>query len=137
MTTVMERAELGVTADEAWALVGDFVGFIEAIGLPVESEGEGVGALRTISSGPAPVVERLAERHEDAKRIVYSIVSGPPPVVNYRSTIQVAAAGADRSVLTWTGTFQPAPDVTEEKAVGFIGAVYKSGIDGLYVRFGA
>lgn len=137
MATVREEAELGATADEAWKLVGDFVGFIEAMGLPVESHGDGIGALRTISSGREPVVERLEERDGDAKRIVYSIVSGPLPVVNYRSTIQLAAAGEDRSALTWTGTFDPAPGVTEEKASAFIRAVYKSGIAGLHGRFGA
>lgn len=137
MTTVIEQTELGVSPAEAWDLVGDFVGFIEAMGLPVESEGDGVGALRTISSGPEPVVERLEERDEEARRIVYSIVSGPLPVVNYRSTIQLAAAGAGRAALTWTGTFEPAPAVTEEKAARFVRAVYKSGIAGLHGRFGA
>lgn len=137
MATVREETELGATADEAWKLVGDFVGFLEAMGLPVESDGDGIGAVRTISSGPEPVVERLEERDDDAKRIVYSIVSGPLPVVNYRSTMQLAVAGDDRSTLTWTGTFEPAPGVTEEKAVSFVRAVYKSGIAGLKGRFGA
>ena len=136
MTAVREETELGAAPDEAWKLVGDFVGFIEAMGLPVESEGEGIGALRTISSGPEPVVERLEERDERARRIVYTIVSGPVPVVSYRSTIEVAAAGAGRSALTWTGTFEPAPGVTEEKAISFVRSVYKSGIAGLHRIFG-
>ena len=135
MTVVREDTELSTSPDEAWKLVGDFVGFIEAMGLPVEAEGEGIGALRTISSGPEPVVERLDERDEHAKRIVYSIVSGPLPVVNYRSTIELAPAGDGRAALTWTGTFEPAPGVTEEKAVSFVRAVYKRGIAGLHGRF--
>ena len=136
-TTAREESELGVSPDEAWKLVGDFVGFIAAMGLPVESAGEGIGALRTISSGSEPVVERLEERDENAKRIVYSIVSGPLPVVNYRSTIALAAAGEGRSALTWTGSFEPAPGVSEEKAVSFVRAVYRSGIAELHCRFGA
>ena len=137
MPEVRAETELGVSADEAWKLVGDFVGFIEAMGLPVESEGEGIGALRRIPSGPEPVVERLEERDEAAKRIVYSIVSGPVPVANYRSTIVVTSAGEGRSALTWTGTFEPAPGFTEEKAVSFVQSVYKNGIAGLQGRFGA
>ena len=137
MAAVREETELDASPDEAWKLVGDFVGFIEAMGLPVECDGEGIGALRTISSGPQPVVERLEERDEDAKRIVYSIVSGPLPVVNYRSTMQLASAGDGRSTLTWIGTFEPAPGVTEDKAVSFVRAVYKSGIASLHGRFGA
>lgn len=57
MAIVREEAELGASADEAWNLVGDFVGFIEAMGLPVESNGNVIAALRTISSGPETVVE--------------------------------------------------------------------------------
>lgn len=136
MTSAREETELGASPEEAWKLVGDFVGFIEAMGLPVTSEGQGIGALRTIPSGREPVVERLEERDEDAKRIAYSIVSGPVPVVNYRSTIALAPAGEGRSALTWTGTFEPAPGVTEEKAVSFVRSVYKSGIAGLHRRFG-
>lgn len=137
MTVVREDTELGTSPSEAWKLIGDFVGFIEAMGLPVECEGEGIGALRTISSGSEAVVERLEARDEDAMRIVYSIVSGPVPVVNYRSTIELTAAGDGRSSLTWTGTFEPAPGVTDEKAASFVRAVYKSGIAGLHGRFGA
>jgi hypothetical protein len=137
MASVREETELGASPDEVWKLVGDFVGFVEAMGLSVESEGHGIGALRTISSGPEPVVERLEERDEDAMRIVYSIVSGPLPVANYRSTIELAPAGEGRSALIWTGTFEPAPGVTEEKAVSFVRAVYTSGIAGLHRRFGA
>ena len=137
MAAVREETELGVSPDEAWELIGDFVGFIEAMGLPVESEGDGVGALRTISSGPEPVVERLEERDEDAKRITYSIAKGRLPVVDYQSTMELASAGEGRSALTWTGTFEPAPGVTEEKAASFVRAVYRSGIASLHDRFGA
>lgn len=137
MAIVREEAELGAKLEETWALVGDFVGFIAAMGLPVESEGEGIGTLRIISSGPEPVVERLEERDEASTRIVYSIVSGPIPVLNYRATIQLAAAGAGRTAVTWTGSFEPARDVTEEKAVSYIRSVYKGGIAALQARFGA
>ena len=77
MAEVREEGELGVSAEEAWKVVGDFVGLIEGMGLPVEVEGEGIGQTRKISMGPAPIVERLEERDEAAKKIVYSIVEGP------------------------------------------------------------
>ena len=137
MAEVREETELGASPDEAWKLIGDFVGFIEAMGVPVESEGQGIGALRKISMGPEPVVERLEERDEDAKRIVYSIVSGPIPVANYRSTMQLEAAGEGRSKLTWHGTFDPAPGVTEDIAVTTVKAIYGGGIAALQGRFGA
>lgn len=77
-------------------------------------------------------MKRLEERDDGAMRIVYSILSGPLPVVNYRSTIQLAVAGEGRSTLSWAGAFEVASGVPEEKAVSFIRAVYKSGIVALH-----
>ena len=136
MAEVREEAELGASADEVWKVVGDFVGLIEAMGAPVESEGEGIGQLRKISMGPEPVVERLEERDEQAKRIVYSIVSGPLPLADYRSTMQLEPAGEGRTKLTWTGTFEPGAGATEEVAVSTVKAVYGGGIAALKGRFG-
>lgn len=134
---VTQETELGASPEEAWKVVGDFVGLVEVMGAPVTSEGEGIGMTRSISMGPEPVVERLEERDVAAKRIVYTIVSGPLPVANYRSTMQLEPAGDGRSKLTWRGTFDPAPGATEDVAVQTINAVYAGGIAALQGRFGA
>ena len=77
MAEVREQGELGASVDEVWKVVGDFVGLIEGMGVPVESEGEGIGMTRKISMGPQPIIEKLEERDEAAKKLVYSIVEGP------------------------------------------------------------
>src|SRR5256885_2290172 len=97
MAEVREVGELGASVDEVWKLVGDFGGLIEAMGLPVTVEGEGIGQTRKIAMGPDPVVERLDQRDEQAKRVVYSILSGPLPVANYVSTMQLSPAGEGRT----------------------------------------
>ena len=135
MTEVREEGELGVSADEAWKVVGDFVGLIEGMGLPVEVEGEGIGQTRKISMGPAPIVERLEERDEAAKKIVYSIVEGPLPVSGYVSTMQLSDAGEGRSKLTWSSTFEPVGDEATAKQI--VSGIYDGGIKGLQARFGA
>ena len=135
MTEVREEGELGVSADEAWKVVGDFVGLIEGMGLPVEVEGEGIGQTRKISMGPAPIVERLEERDDAAKKIVYSIVEGPLPVSSYVSTMQLADAGEGRSKLTWSSTFEPVGDEATAKQI--VSGIYDGGIKGLQARFGA
>ena len=135
MAEVREEGELGVSADEAWKVVGDFVGLIEGMGLPVEVEGEGIGQTRTISMGPAPIVERLEERDEAAKKIVYSIVEGPLPVSGYVSTMQLADAGEGRSKLTWSSTFEPVGDEAAAKQI--VSGIYDGGIKGLQARFGS
>jgi hypothetical protein len=135
MAEVREEGELGASVDEVWKIVGDFVGLIEGMGLPVEVEGEGIGMTRKISMGPAPIVERLEERDETAKKIVYSIVEGPLPVTQYVSTMQLSEAGDGRSKLTWSSTFEPVGDEAGAKQI--VSGIYTGGIKGLQGRFGS
>jgi hypothetical protein len=137
MAQVHEEAELGASVEEVWKLVGDFGGLLEALGVPVELAGEGIGQTRKISLGSEPTVERLEERDEEAKRLVYSIVTGPLPVTNYVSTMQLVPAGEGRTMLTWSSTFEPAPGISAEDATRLASGIYKGGIGGLQARFGA
>ena len=135
MAEVREQGELGASVDEVWKVVGDFVGLIEGMGVPVEAEGEGIGMTRKISMGPAPIVERLEERDEAAKKIVYSIVEGPLPVQGYVSTMQLSPAGDGRTKLEWSSTFEPVGDEAAAKQI--VSGIYTGGIAGLQGRFGA
>ena len=136
MTEVREEGELGASVDEVWKVVGDFGGLLEAMGVPVELEGEGIGQTRKITLGQSPTVERLEERDDAAKRIVYSIVSGAIPVTNYVSTMLLSPAGEGRTKLTWSSTFEPAAGTSEEDASRVVSGVYKGGIGALQSRFG-
>jgi hypothetical protein len=95
----------------------------------------GIGQTRKISMGPAPIVERLEERDEAAKKIVYSIVEGPLPVSSYVSTMQLTDAGEGRSKLTWSSTFEPVGDEATAKQI--VSGIYDGGIKGLQARFGS
>ncbi|HZT66833.1 MAG TPA: SRPBCC family protein [Acidimicrobiales bacterium] len=132
-----ESAELGAGVDEVWKLVGDFTGLIEAMGVPVESSGQGIGQTRKIPFGAEPTVERLEELDDQAHRVVYSIVEAPLPVRDYRSTMQLSPAGEGRTRLDWTGTFEVAPGASEEDTVGVVRAIYQGGIGFLQSRFGS
>src|SRR5439155_16308814 len=101
MTEVRVEGELGAAVDEVWKVVGDFGGLLEAMGLQVKLEGEGIGQTRTIPMGDPPTVERLEDRDESAKRISYSIVQGNFPLTDYLSTMQLSDAGSGRTTLVW------------------------------------
>lgn len=135
MAEVCEEGEFGASIDEVWKLVGDFGGFIEAMGLPVTLDGEGIGQTRSIPMGAEPTVERLEECDADAKKVVYSILSGTLPVANYVSTMQLSAAGDGRTKLAWSSTFEPVGDEAGAKAV--VEGIYKGGIAAMQGRFGA
>ena len=136
MTAVRVEGQLGAGIDEVWKLVGDFPGFVEAMGIPVEVAGDGIGATRTIALGPSPTIERLEELDNDARRLVYSMVEGPLPVTNYLATMQLSEIDSGRTRLDWSSTFEPA-GMTEADAIEAISGIYKGGIAGLQARFGA
>jgi hypothetical protein len=134
MTHVQVQGEIGASADAVWALVGDFGGFVKALGAPVDLEGEGIGTLRTIKFGSKAVVERLEELDDDAQRITYTILeAGPLPVRDYRATMQLASGEAG-CTLTWFSDFEP-EGVSEEDAVKAVRGVYDGGIAGLQRHF--
>ena len=137
MAEVREEGELGASIDEVWKLVGDFGGLIEAMGLPVTVEGEGVGATRSISMGAEPTVERLEELDAKAKKVVYTIQSSTLPVADYVSTMQLSDAGGGRTKLVWSSTFQPGADASENDAVKVVTGIYQGGIGFLQGRFGS
>ena len=138
MAEVHESGELGGSVDEVWKLVSDFGGLIEAMGVPVELSGpEGIGQTRTITIGPEPKVERLEELDHDARRLVYSIESGPLPVSNYLATMQLSAIDDGRTKIDWSSTFEPAAGFAEADAINVVEGIYKGGIAGLQGRFGA
>lgn len=137
MAEVVVEGELGSDIEASWALVGDFGGFIEALGIPVELEGEGIGQTRKISMGAEPTVERLEELDPDGKRLVYSIVSGPLPIRDYRSTMTLSDLGGGRTKLHWAGTFEPAEGSSEEDAANIVRSVYQGGLGGLQAKLGS
>jgi len=137
MPELHEEGEIGAGVDEVWGLVGDFGGFPAAMGASVTLSGEGIGQTREIAVGNQSTVERLEERDDDDRRLVYSIVSSPLPVTSYRSTMKLESAGEGRTKLLWSCNFE-VPDGTDpSQGAKIITAIYKGGIAGLQGHFGA
>jgi hypothetical protein len=136
MTEVKEQGDIPSKAPEVWALVRDFGGFVEMLGVPVELEGEGIGTRRKMTLGSDTVVERLDELDDGDMRVRYSILeAGPLPVREYQATMQLAEGDGDSCTLTWSSTFEPA-GTSEEDAVTAVQRVYRGGIKALQRHFG-
>src|SRR5690242_6716879 len=101
MIEVREQVVLDAGVEEAWELVGDFTGLLEALQIPFTA----FGLTRTIL-GPPPVVERLEERDEATRTLRHSIIDGPERLIGYVGTMQVTDDGAGRARLDWTGRFE-------------------------------
>ncbi|HEY5023724.1 MAG TPA: SRPBCC family protein [Acidimicrobiales bacterium] len=93
------RAEIDIdrSADEVWAVTGDFGGIgdwmpgIESCHLD--------GDDRVLKMGGMEIIERLERRDEEERELVYGIVGGVP-VINHKATITVTPNGAGSHV-TW------------------------------------
>ncbi len=140
MPRIQIEEELPAGADAAWKLVREF-GAIADYAPGIEScevEGDGVGALRTLKMGGAVIVERLESLDDAARRFSYSITDGPMPVENYLATVSISEAGADRSRIEWTTTFD-APGMPDEQAQALAGGMegaYRGMIGGMQKALG-
>jgi len=132
MTTVTVSEDINGSAAGVWAALSNFGGI--KVGGPItsfETEGEGVGMVRTIGMGGGKVVERL-DRH-DAKAMVfsYSIINddSPLPVSGYSATVTITDKGNGSCNVNWSGTFQPR-GASEADASKVVEGIYRGGIAG-------
>ena len=131
MSIVVENASFAVPASRLWELVSDF-GAIDKIMDGIDEcvlEGEGVGAIRKVTTANGQIVESLDVLDHENRTLVYSIVSGPLPFKDYSAKMVVAADSDDSCSLTWTGSFE-ADGVPAEKADRIASGVYRGGIAG-------
>ncbi len=131
MAEVTVERELDASADAVWALLSKFGGIAEwNAGMEsCTTEGEGVGAVRTITMpGGLQIQERLESHDEAARTYSYAIIGeGPLPFTDYLSTVTVAEAGDGACRVTWRGQFQPKGD-DESGPAGIIHGIYSGGL---------
>lgn len=129
MPIVTTEHVFDLPVDELWALIGDFGDTGKWSGRPPEGcvqEGEGIGALRTLTLADGrKIVDRLEA--QTANSYSYSIVTAPLPYKSYRATMAVAPIDAASSRFTWTGEFEPL-GMSDEEAIVFTKNIYAMGI---------
>ena len=119
-----------MSADVLWKKVGDFCGIakwhpaIEKCALSAD------GKQRTLSlKGGGTIVEALENWDNANHSYKYTIVSGPLPVANYHSTIDVSN-DPKGSAFNWKGTYD-AHGATDADAKKTIDGVYEAGAKAL------
>jgi carbon monoxide dehydrogenase subunit G len=116
MAKIAVNEEYAASADAVWERMAQFGSLDWMPGVEKCSvEGDGVGAVRSISMGPMTIKERLESFDPDARTLSYSIVEGPLPTKNYLATIIVSEQG-DGCRVDWTATFD-LPDGVDESAI--------------------
>lgn len=132
MTIVTVVETITANAQDVFKVLGDF-GRIKVGGAitAFELEGDGVGAVRTITMGDGQVIERLDEY--DSERLVfgYSILNedNPLPVSNYSAHVEITANDENTCTVNWSGTFEP-KGTDEAAASKVVRRIYTGGIAG-------
>jgi carbon monoxide dehydrogenase subunit G len=139
MAKVSVSVDLDAGADVVWELLGDFNGLHQwhpAIAASrVEVHGGREQRILSVTGGDR-IIEQLEEHDPEARRYVYTLVEGPMPVADYRSTLEVIPLEGERSRVVWSGRFDAA-GVTESEAEKVIESVYQTGLDALKLKFNA
>ena len=130
MTTVTVSEDINGRAADVWDVLSDFGGI--KVGGPItsfETEGEGVGMVRTIGMGGGTVVERLDEHDADRRVFAYCILNDdcPLPVSGYSARVQITEKGDGTCNVNWTGTFEP-KGASEAEASQVVEGIYRGGI---------
>ena len=132
MTTVTVSEDINGSAAGVWAALSDFGGI--KVGGPItsfETQGEGVGMVRTIGMAGGIVVERLDEHDPDRMVFAYSITNEdcPLPVSGYSARVQITDKGDGTCHVNWRGTFEP-KGASETEACKVVEGIYRGGIAG-------
>ena len=126
MSEFQIEGDIEISVDALWGAIRDFGNVSWLPGDPdFESEGEGVGMIRTIRTGPLPTVrEQLHEIDEKNRLIRYAVIEGNPmPVRDYVGTMQAIDLGGERSRLVWSSTWEP-DGISEEDATKAVHGLY-------------
>lgn len=133
MVRIQEQRTVPAPADQVWSDLRTFRG-IERFLPPIqrsEVDGDGPGAIRVCTMEDGGKLEERLERVDDDRReLEYSILDGPMPLENYRSTMQVREEGPSSCTVIWTCTFD-ALDGADAELETSMSQLYASGLDGL------
>ncbi len=135
MSKVAMKTTIDAPVAKVWQAVGGFNALPDWHPAVEDSELEGGGKRRRLKlAGGGEIVEEQLARDEGRRTYSYSILSGPLPVANYRSTITVKEEKDGSATVEWSGDFEPVGPETD--AVETIQQVYRSGLDNLRKMFG-
>jgi hypothetical protein len=133
MASAKAAIEIDAPAAAVWAVIGDFNGLPKFARGITESEvtGDGVGAVRTITTVDGRVIKERLEKYDPAAMaLCYSIVEPPMPFNHYRATIIVRPTGPSACEVQWGSTFEPA-SAPEAELVANFEKSYGGGLKGL------
>ena len=129
MTDVTVAVKISAPADAVWGILGDFDSMPKWMpGIETsEVNGEGVGAIRTVTSARVGTIkERLDAYDATSRSFSYSVLEGALPATNFSGRMQVVPEGAGACVVHWSCSFEPKGGPEDEVKERFAGIFQRS-----------
>ncbi len=132
MATVSVTKSINVSANDAWSKLAAFGG-IENYSPIAKSvvKGEGEGAKRTCTMPDGAEINEVLNTLDNSKKhLQYAILSGPFPITDYVSNVNVKEIDLGNCEITWDCSFNSAPEA-EGDMKGLFEGFYKVIIENL------
>ncbi len=132
---VAEDVTTKASPSDAWAMIADFCSISDwhPVIAKCEKEEKDGQVFRTLTTGDgAELYEKLDSIDSDKMMYTYSILEGPLPIANYRSTIAVSEDANGGSSISWVSSFD-ASGVTDDEAKELLQGIYRAGLDELKI----
>lgn len=108
MASIRTEFEIGVDADRAWRVVGDWADGPVGMGRDYVTSSRADADIRVVTFANGPVArERLVTRDEDARRIVYSMIGGTVQPEHDNAAMQIVPLDAGRCRFIWSRDILP------------------------------
>jgi uncharacterized protein YndB with AHSA1/START domain len=106
MASVRKEIEINASAERVWDALRDWGALHVRLvpGFATDARLDGEDRIVTFSNGSV-LRERLVDRDDDARRLVWAVAD--PPYTHHNASAQVLADGAERSRFVWTADFLP------------------------------
>jgi len=130
---VDETVELSASAEDVWAAIGDFCSIADWHPVIAKCEESMIDdeKYRTLTTGDGGVLlEKLDSMDDSNMSFTYSILEGPLPIANYKSTMSVKEIADKQTIVSWTSTFD-AVGVSDDEASELLVGIYRAGLDEL------
>ena len=109
MAQALSRITIHASADAIWQVISDFGVTCRYLAMVDNCSvtGQGIGALRTLTSADgSTIVERLESLDAAARRLSYALLSDTP-FRDCVTTMVVHDLGSNQAELAWSASFQP------------------------------
>jgi carbon monoxide dehydrogenase subunit G len=129
MADVTVALKISAPADAVWDILGDFDSMPKWMpGIETsEVSGEGVGAIRTVTSARVGTIkERLDAYDSTARSFAYSVLEGALPANNFSGRMQVVPEGEGACTIHWSCNFEPKDGPEDEVKERFAGIFQRS-----------